>query len=76
MRRGHGTAGDHDGSYASTITGASAVSACASSPISVFAARPEWAPAGRDPVPVDLLAVLANDSRSYGLPQTSQRVAS
>ena len=40
------------------ITGASAVSACASSPISVFTTRPGWAPAGREPVPVDLLAAL------------------
>ena len=34
------------------------MSACASSPISVFATRAGWAPAGRQPVPVDLLAAL------------------
>jgi predicted transposase YbfD/YdcC len=56
---GHGAAGDHDGSYASTITGATAVPACPSLPISVAVADDGLGAADPDRVLVDLLVALA-----------------
>jgi hypothetical protein len=59
MRCGHGTAGDHGGSYASQIIGAIAVSACSSLPITGAAARLGRVLVTPDRVPVDLLAALS-----------------